>query len=134
MIIVDSTVWIDYLRGTENEHTLLLDAYIATDRLGLTDLILAEVLRGVRDEHAALLTLEKLSAFVIFEGGGEPLAVAAAAHYRFLRTRGITVRGMIDCLTATFCIRGSHSLLHRDRDFYAFEQHLGLKSLAPRTV
>ena len=131
MVIVDSSVWIDYLNGTENAHTVLLDDLLATECIGLTNLILAEVLRGVRDESSASIALEALSQFRILDGGGEHLAVRAAGSYRTLRSRGVTVRGTIDCLTATFCLQGEHTLLHRDRDFVAFEQLLGLQVFHP---
>lgn len=131
MTIVDSTVWIDYFRGRETAQTDWLDAHAATDPIGLTDLILCEVLQGVRDERL-LPKLEKdLSAFQLFDGGGANVALAAAANYRVLRRRGRTVRGTIDCLIATFCMLNGHSLLHDDRDYDAFEHELGLAVVHP---
>jgi predicted nucleic acid-binding protein len=129
--IVDSTVWIDYFRGRETAQTDWLDAHAATDPIGLTDLILCEVLQGVRDERL-LPKLEKdLSAFKLFDAGGAMVALAAAANYRALRRRGRTVRGTIDCLIATFCMLNGHALLHDDRDYDAFEQELGLAVIHP---
>lgn len=130
MIIVDSTVWIDYLAGIVNPHTEWLDNALQQP-LGLTDLILCEVLQGIGDEFTFRRIRREFSRFTIFPSGGEDLAVASAQNYRFLRARGHTVRKTIDCLLATFCLREGHSLLHRDRDFDAFEQHLGLQVIHP---
>lgn len=130
MIIVDSTVWIDYLAGTINPYTELLDVALQQP-LGLTDLILCEVLQGIRDDFIFRRIRREFSRFTIFSTGGEDLAVASAQNYRLLRTRGHTVRKTIDCLIATFCLREGHSLLHRDRDFDVFEQHLGLRVIHP---
>jgi predicted nucleic acid-binding protein len=124
--IVDSTVWIDYFRGRGTAKTDWLDAHAATDPIGLTDLILCEVLQGVRDERLLPNLQKDLSAFQLFDGGGASVALAAAANYRALRRRGRTVRGTIDCLIATFCLLKGHSLLHDNRDYDAFEQELGL--------
>ena len=131
MTIVDSTVWIDYFRGRETAQTDWLDAHAATDPIGLTDLILCEVLQGVRDERLLPKLQKDLSAFQLFDGGGAKVALAAAANYRALRRRGRTVRGTIDCLIATFCMMNGHSLLHDDRDYDAFEQELGLEVVHP---
>jgi predicted nucleic acid-binding protein len=127
MVIVDTTVWIDYLRGTSNAEVLWLDRELQRQRLGLTDLILCEVLQGVRDKGAFDRVRQDLLKFLVFETGGIDLAVAAAENYRKLRERGRTVRRTIDCLIATFCIEGGHLLLHRDRDFDVFERWLGLQ-------
>jgi predicted nucleic acid-binding protein len=127
MVIVDTTVWIDYLRGTSNAEVLWLDRELQRQRLGLTDLILSEVLQGVRDKGAFDGVRQDLLKFLVFETGGIDLAVAAAENYRKLRERGRTVRRTIDCLIATFCIEGGHLLLHRDRDFDVFERWLGLQ-------
>lgn len=127
MVIVDTTVWIDYLRGTSNPEVEWLDRELQRRRLGLTDLILCEVLQGVRDRGAFDRVRQELLKFEVFETGGINLAVAAAENYRKLRERGRTVRRTIDCLIATFCIEGGHALLHRDRDFDVFEKWVGLR-------
>ena len=131
MTIVDTTVWIDYLGGTVNPHTDWLDRQVERQRLGLTDLIFCEVLQGIREEPDFRRVRRELSRFAIFQTGGEELAVASAQNYRLLRVRGYTVRKTIDCLIASFCLLDGHSLLHRDRDFDAFEQHLGLQVVHP---
>ena len=125
MVIVDTTVWIDYLRGTETSQVRWLDRELQRQPLGLTDLILCEVLQGVRDKRTFDKVREDLLRFHVFETGGIDLAVAAAENYRRLRQRGQTIRRTIDCLIATFCLQSRHTLLHCDRDFDAFES-LGL--------
>jgi predicted nucleic acid-binding protein len=131
MVIVDTTVWIDYLRGADNPESLWLDRELPRQRFGLTDLILCEVLQGIRDPALFTQVRDELLAFHIFETGGKDLAVASALNYRILREKGYTVRRTIDCLIATFCIESGHELLHRDRDFEPFEKVLGLRVVHP---
>lgn len=131
MVIVDTTVWIDYLGGRTNNETVWLDGALARERLGLTDLILCEVLQGIRDEASFRRVRSDLMKFQVFAGGGATLAIAAAQHYRTLRRRGFTVRKTIDCWIATFCLLSGHRLLHRDRDFDIFENELGLPVVHP---
>ena len=126
MVIVDTTVWIDYLRGLKNPESGWVHAELDRQRLGLTDVILCEVLQGVRDEVVAKDVERQLLKLVVFDTGRVDLAKEAARNYRLLRGRGHTVRKTIDCLIATFCIREQHSLLHRDRDFDPFETFLDL--------
>ena len=127
MVIVDTTVWIDYLRGTENPETRWLDRELQRQRFGLTDLILYEPLQGIREQGVFTRVRSDLLRFQIFQTGGSEIAVAAAQNYRDLRRRGYTVHKTIDCLIATFCLQGQHELLHRDRDFDCFEKVLGLR-------
>ena len=115
------------LAGRENPETSWLDRELDRQRLGPTDLILCEILQGLRSDAESNRVLHQVARFEIFPTGGKDLAVAAARNYRTLRSRGITVRKTIDCLIATFCREGDHRLLHRDRDFDPFEQHLGLR-------
>ena len=131
MVIVDTTVWIDYFHGNSNPETDWLDAELDRQRLGLVDIILCEVLQGVRDDAAAKDVERQLLKLEVFETGGIDLATGAAWNYRMLRGRGHTVRKTIDCLIATFCIRAQYSLLHRDRDFDAFERFLRLSVIHP---
>jgi len=131
MVIVDTTVWIDYLRGTNNPETIWLDQELTRQRLGLTDLILCEVLQGIRDTAQFAQVRDELLTFHLFETGGKELAIASALNYRKLRDQGYTVRRTIDCLIATFCLQTGHELLHRDRDFDVFEKALGLRVIHP---
>jgi len=127
MVIVDTSVWIDFLAGRSNVETEWLARELVQQRMGLTDLILCEVLQGVRGERAFAEVQEQLLEFEVFDSGGAEVAVTAARNYRSLREQGLTVRTTIDCLIATFCLENGHSLLHRDRDFDVFEKRLGLR-------
>ncbi|HEX8815209.1 MAG TPA: PIN domain nuclease [Terriglobales bacterium] len=131
MVIIDATVWIDYLRGEDNAATGWLERQLTLQRLGLTDLTLREVLQGIRYEGEFSSVRDDLLRFHLFSTGGAELAVAAARNYRDLRKRGHTVRKTIDCIVATFCIEAGHKLLHRDRDFDPFERVLGLHVIHP---
>lgn len=131
MIIVDTTVWIDYLGGAVNPHTEWFDRELGRQPFGLTDLILCEILQGIRADSGFTRTRRDLSRFEIFSTGGEALAIAAARNYRLLRSHGHTVRKTIDCLIATFCLAEGHSLLHSDHDFDPFEKRLGLRVIHP---
>jgi predicted nucleic acid-binding protein len=131
MVIVDTTVWIDYLRGTQNPETLWLDRELTRQRLGLTDLILCEVLQGVREPAQFVQVKKELLKFQVFDSVGADLAISAAKNSQELRQQGHTVRSTIDWLIATFCLFQGHSLLHRDRDFNVFERVLGLKVIRP---
>lgn len=127
MVIVDSTVWIDFFRGAENPQTKWLETEAQRKRLGLTDLILGEVLQGIREDQEFQKVQAELLKFELFVTGGIELAVQAAQNFRELRKKGFTVRRVADCWIATFCIREGHELLHRDRDFEPFERELGLR-------
>jgi predicted nucleic acid-binding protein len=132
MIIVDTTVWIDYLRGSDNSHTRWLNREMPYRRIGLTDLIFCEVLQGIRESNLfSQIRDEMLQRFEIFEAGSRQLSITVAQNYRNLRDRGHTPRKTIDCIVATFCIEGGHELLHRDRDFDGFEHWLRLKVIHP---
>jgi len=126
VVIVDTTVWVDYLRGIRNPETEWLGREADKQRLGLTDLILCEVLQGVRADREFDRVRAALLRFELFETGGERLAIAAAQNFRRIRAKGRTIRKTIDCLIATFCIVHGHSLLHHDNDFQHFEELLGL--------
>jgi predicted nucleic acid-binding protein len=131
VVIVDTTVWVDYFRGEQNPETVWLERELNQQRLGLTDLILCEVLQGIRDDATFSRVQRHLRTFEVFETGTADLAVSAAQNFRKLRQRGRTVRKTIDCLIATFCLQEGHSLLHRDRDYEVFEQELGLAVVRP---
>jgi predicted nucleic acid-binding protein len=129
MILVDSSVWIDFFNGratpgVERLSELLLDAAAP---IGMPDLVLFEVLRGFRHDRDFQAARRALAALPVVEIGGEAQALRAAGHYRSLRARGISVRSPIDVMLAAFCIEHEHALLHNDRDFDALESLQGLK-------
>ncbi len=130
-LLVDSSVWINYFNGAISPQTDYLDSALGKENIFVGDLILAEVLQGFRldrDFEAAHTALLK---FPIVAMVGQDIAIKSTQNYRFLRTKGITVRKTIDCLIATFCIENSLTLIHNDRDFDPFEHNLALKVLHP---
>jgi len=131
MVIVDSSVWIDYLLNRITPQTDWLDAAVRTQEIGITSLILCEVLQGVRNPVQFRLFRRDLLTFTVFEALDARLAIASAQNYSQLRHRGITVRKTIDCIIATFCIESDHQLLHNDHDYDAFEVYLGLRVIHP---
>lgn len=131
MIIVDTTVWIDYFRGIHTPHADWFDAHLVSERIGLTDLILCEVLQGLTTDKQFEAVQAELLKFAVFETGTVEVAVEAALNYRRLRSAGRTVRKTIDSLIATFCLLEGHALLHNDRDYDPFEDVLGLNVIHP---
>jgi len=131
MILVDSTVWVDYFKGKPSPETDYLDAVLARDLILVGDIILAEVLQGFRSDRDFERARRALEGFEQVSLVGPELAVQSALHYRCLRRSGISVRKTIDCLIATWCIAHDVQLLHTDRDFEPFERHLGLRVLHP---
>jgi predicted nucleic acid-binding protein len=126
MIVVDSSVWIDFLNGNATPEVGRLSSLLGTEPLLVGDVILLEVLQGVRSEADAQRVEAALRRFDIVPMLGPELAVMAAAHYRRLRGVGITVRKTIDMIIGTFCIARGHALLTADRDFAPMGRHLGL--------
>ena len=132
MLVVDSSVWIDFFNDAGHPAVGTLDALLEHGevRLVVPDLVLFEVLRGFRHEGEHRQARRLMESLHVEATGGAELALAAAQHYRQLRAQGITVRSGIDVLVAAFCIENDYALLHRDRDFHAFEQRLGLRGWA----
>jgi predicted nucleic acid-binding protein len=130
VLVVDSGVWIDFFNDDPGPATETLDRLLRDGevRIVVPDLVLYEVLRGFRHERELRQARVLLQALDIETAGGPGLALDAAQHYRSLRAAGVTVRNSIDVLVATFCIENGYTLLHRDRDFDAFEQHRGLRT------
>lgn len=127
MILVDSSVWIDYFRSADTAQVALLDSLFGKTRLAIGDLIAAEVLQGVRDEQDFRLVKRTFDLFDHVELCNYGLAVKASENYRLPRARGVTIRKTIDTLIATRCIEDRLTLLHADKDFAPFVVHLGLK-------
>jgi predicted nucleic acid-binding protein len=131
MLLVDSTVWVDYFNGTLTPETEYLDGAVAREPVLVGDIILAEVLQGFRDDADYGEALVALSRFPQVQMLNPALAVLSAQNHRLLRKRGITIRKTIDCFIATFAIAAGHDLLHADRDFDPFEAYLGLRVVHP---
>ncbi len=127
LILVDSSVWIDYLRGAITPQTDILDKLLGAELLAVGDLILTEVLQGLERERDFQRVRSMLLSLTVVELGGAEIAIQAARNFRALRRRGMTVRKTIDTIIATRCIESGYELLHDDRDFDAFGRHLGLR-------
>ena len=127
MILVDSSVWIDYFRGTRTPETTHLDELLDSEPLLTGDLILTEVLQGFREDEDFKQARSLLHEFEIVPLAGPATCERAALNYRRLRREGVSVRKTIDSIIATCCIDNGFTLLHADPDFDAFEKHLGLK-------
>ncbi|MGD1069999.1 MAG: PIN domain nuclease [Bryobacteraceae bacterium] len=127
MILVDSSVWIDYFRGTVTAQTGRLDRLLGVEPLAAGDLILTEVLQGFDDERDFHEVRKMLTSLTVVELGGQAIAIQAARNFRALRRLGVTVRKTVDTVIATRCIESGYDLLHSDRDFDPFALHLGLR-------
>jgi predicted nucleic acid-binding protein len=130
LILVDSSVWIDYFRGTVTAQTETLDRLLGEEPLAIGDLILTEVLQGFEDERDFNRARRMLASLTVVELGDQDIAVQAARNFRALRRRGVTIRKTIASVIATRCIEDGHDLLHNDRDFDPFAKHLGLRTAA----
>jgi predicted nucleic acid-binding protein len=131
LILVDSSVWIDYFRGTVTPQTEKLDSLLGQQPLAIGDLILTEVLQGFDDERDFNAARKLLTSLMVVELGGREIAIQAARNFRALRKLGlgVTVGKTIDTVIATRCIEDGYDLLHADRDFDPFTQHLGLRTV-----
>lgn len=127
MILVDSSVWIDYFRAADTPQVALLDSMLGRSRLAVGDLIAAEVLQGVRDANQFKRVRHTFDLFAHVDLCGYEIALKASENFRRLRDKGVTVRKTIDTLIATRCIEDGLTLLHSDRDFDPFARHLGLR-------
>lgn len=127
MILVDSSVWIDYFQGTITPQTEMLDGLLGREPLAIGDLILTEVLQGFTAGRDFNRAQKMLRALTVVELGGKEIAIQAARNFRTLRALGVTVRKNIDTVIATRCIESGYDLLHSDRDFDPFAKHLGLR-------
>ncbi|HSW53689.1 MAG TPA: PIN domain nuclease [Ignavibacteriaceae bacterium] len=133
MILVDSTVLIDYFNGTDNWQVEKLDECLGKEILVIGDYILAEVLQGFKRDSDYETAKNVLNAFPCLSICGEEIAVKSAENYRKLRKKGITIRKTIDVIISTFCIENKLMLLHNDRDFLPFEKHLELQVLSAKS-
>ncbi|MBV9215830.1 MAG: PIN domain nuclease [Acidobacteria bacterium] len=129
MILIDSSVWIDYLNGKDNAQTKTMSDILGQRQIVVTDLIMTEVLQGFHDPKEFNATLRLLNSFPFEATADRRIAVQAARNFVYLRSRGYTMRKTIDSLIATKCIVRGFELLHNDRDFIPFEKHLGLRTV-----
>ena len=126
MILVDTSVWIDYLNGKESSLTNILDKALIDGLVSIGDLILLEILQGIKAEREYNKTRAALALLEQYEMFGNNMVEKCAENFRFLRKKGITIRKTNDVIIATFCIENNLPLLFSDRDFIPFVDHLGL--------
>lgn len=129
MMLVDSSVWIDYFNGQTTPQVEMLDQLLSAQPLAIGDIILTEVLQGFRQESDYATAKQLLTSLTIFPLINTDLAIKSADDFRMLRKQGITVRKTIDVIIATFCIEAEYTLLFSDRDFIPCVQHLGLNAV-----
>lgn len=127
MIVVDTSVWIDYVNGVVTPQTNILDIELENSRIATGDLIITEFLQGFREDSQFLEAKDLMDSLEYYDFVGKEVAINAAQNFRRLRKKGITIRKTIDVLIATFCIEYGFELLHSDRDFDPMEEVLGLK-------
>ncbi|MGK7911621.1 MAG: PIN domain nuclease [Synechococcus sp.] len=132
MMLVDSSVWIDYFNGKQTKQTDLLDNTLGQESVEIGDLILTEVLQGFRNDRDFATAKQLLEAFTVFNLLGKERAIRAAAYYRTLRKRGVTVRKSSNVIIGSFCIDEGIPLLFSDRDFLPMVQHLNLQDAIAR--
>jgi predicted nucleic acid-binding protein len=133
MILVDSSVWIDFFNETETAETQSLSDILGLLPVAIGDLMLAEVLQGFRKDRDFRTALELFESVTVLELGGREIAIRSAKNFRKLRRKGFTVRKTIYCIIATYCIEHKLALLQADRDFEPFHEHLGLKRATQST-
>lgn len=131
MILVDSSVWIDYFRGTATPQAEKLDSLLGVELIATGDLVLIEVLQGFVSDRDFNQAKKLLTSLMIVDLAGQDVAIQAAKNFRVLRSLGITVRKTIDTVIATRCIESGLSLLYSDRDFDPFVEHMGLRTALP---
>lgn len=128
MILVDSSVWIDFFNGVENAETNKLDETLGLEEVAIGDLILTEVLQGFRNDRDYKVAKDMLTSLTIFDLLGTELAIKSANNFRKLRKKGITIRKTADVMIATYCIENKIPLLFTDKDFQPFVENLRLRS------
>ena len=129
MILVDSSVWIDYFNGEDNKQTNTLNDALGVRPVAVGDLILAEVLQGFKDDKDYKTAKSLFDDLIIYDLVGKTMAIKSADNFRALRKKGITVRKPVDVIIATFCIEKMLPLLFLDKDFKPFVKHLGLSAV-----
>ena len=127
MIVVDTSVWIDFFNGKDTAEVIILDRALGTEAVAIGDLIALEILQGFKNDKDYTAVRGMLDALTIYDMLGENAAYACADNYRMLRKKGITVRKPADVIIATFCIENNFPLLFSDKDFIPFVEHLGLR-------
>ncbi len=133
MILADTSIWIDFFNGKITPETNLLDNALAEGNVIIGDLIVLEILQGIRDDNDYSKTKKALETLELFELFGSSMIIECANNFRLLRKKGLTIRKTSDLIIASFCIKNKIPLLYADRDFVPFTEHLGLISALKET-
>ncbi len=133
MILVDTSVWVDYFNDNESSLTNTLDKALIDGFVSIGDLILLEILQGIKAEREYNKTRAALAMLEQYEMFGHTMVEKCAENFRFLRKKGITIRKTNDVIIATFCIENNLPLLFSDRNFIPFVDHLGLIPVGVKT-
>lgn len=133
MILADTSIWIDFFNGKITPETNLLDNALAEGNVIIGDLIVLEILQGIRDDNDYSKTKKALETLELFELFGSSMIIECANNFRLLRKKGLTIRKTADLIIASFCIKNKIPLLYADRDFVPFTEHLGLISALKET-
>ena len=133
MILVDTSVWINYLNGINTPHSDALDLALIDGTAAIGDIIFLEILQGFRSDKDYKNTKAQLSKLDQYELFGHHMVATCANNYRYLRKKGLTIRSTNDVIIATFCIENNIPLLFSDKDFLPFVKHLKLRSVTPKT-
>ena len=134
MILVDTTVWIDYFNGVQSWQVDALDSFLSDELVLIGDIILAELLQGFGKDSDFKQAKEALEPFECIDLGGKKLAIKTASNFRFLRSKGVTIRKTVDMFIATWCIESEVELLHNDKDFDRIALYLPLKVIRHDTI
>ena len=129
MVLADTSVWIDAFNGNKTWQVETLSDLLGKKRVILGDIILTEILEGIRNDNDFEKAKTILNKFPCLNLLGKEIAIKAARNYRLLRKKGITIRKTIDVIIATYCIENNFTLLHNNKDFLPMEKHLGLKTI-----
>ncbi|WP_430440544.1 type II toxin-antitoxin system VapC family toxin [Shinella sp.] len=127
MIVVDSSVWIAAFRGIVTPQSMRLKTISRARDILLGDIVLLEILQGAQSDGNAANLQKRLAPFQVAPMLSPDIAIKAAANFRLLRSKGITIRKTADLIIGTYCMEHGHSLLHADRDFNPMAEHLGLR-------
>ena len=127
MILVDTSVWVDYFNGIINRKTNNLDTILGNDIVITCDIILTEILQGFRNDKDYRIAKKHMDSIYYYQLINKDISIKAADNFRFLKTKGITLRKTTDILIGTFCIEYNIPLLHNDKDFEPMEKYLDLK-------
>lgn len=128
MILVDTSVWVDFLRGEDSPQCRMLHRLIEDEEdISMTEIIFTEILQGIKNDREFQTIKDYLLDFPLYRPKGIETYLHAARIYRDCRKKGKTVRRTVDCIIAAICIENNLTLLHKDSDFDLIHACTGLQ-------